>query len=208
MSQKWVPHACAGHAHGPSHPSSHWSSHPQGGSRGPVASPCYRWGNEIPEQGHGFAKAMQLISNGARSRSQASRLPAPYVFNSRDRHRRKPVQILMCPTHGAGGHVNLSPTQWSQLLCLASFLLLSPQHLCHLLTVCVLSTGHPRGQQTRRGHWGGRRAQIPSPPVQGGPGQGTSVFTESLWDRQWELSTGSVPRDVQAAGEARHWPGP
>ena len=85
--------------------------YPQGGSRGPIASPCYRWGNEIPEQGHGFAKAMQLISNGARSRSQASRLPAPYVFNSRDRHRRKPVQILMCPTHGAGGHVNLCPTQ-------------------------------------------------------------------------------------------------
>lgn len=198
--------SCLWHAnaHSPSQPSSHWSSHPQGGSRELVASLCYRWGNEIPEQGHGFSKAMQLISNGARSRSQASWLPTPYVFNSRDRLRKKPVQILACPIHGAGGQVNLSLTQWSQPLWWTSFLFCLHSVSAYLLTVCVLSTGHPRGQQAHRGHWGGRCAQIPSPPVQGGPGQGTSVFTGSLWDRQWELSTSSVPRDMQAGGKARH----
>ena len=123
--------SCLWHAnaHSPSQPSSHWSSHPQGGSRELVASLCYRWGNEIPEQGHGFSKAMQLISNGTRSRSQASWLPAPYVFNSRDRLRKKPVQILACPHMGQEAKSTcpypVIPTALMDLI-----LVLSPQCLC------------------------------------------------------------------------------
>lgn len=55
-----------------------------------------------------FLKATQLISNGARSKSQVSWFPAPYLFNSRDRYGRKPCQTLTCPTHVAEGHVNSS----------------------------------------------------------------------------------------------------
>lgn len=73
--------------------------------------------------------------------------------------------------------------------------------------LCVLPTGHPRGEQAHHRGRGGRHAQIPSPPVQTGPGQGTAVSTSLLWARQWGLSTGSSGgggaggRDTWAGGE-------
>lgn len=129
-----------------------------------------------------FLKVTQLISNGARSRSQASWFQ-PHILSIQGTDMR---ENLVKPRH--------APHMWqdamsTHLFCLVvpTPLLDNPNHTGPILPFAstaslptcsqlyILSTGHPRGEQAHHGSRGGGHAQIPSPPVQNGPGQGTSI---------------------------------
>lgn len=161
---------------------------PQGRKQRIVLSPCDTQGNQGPQGECGFHKTMQQISNRAQSRSRASCSPAPFSFQGADTG-----ESLFKP-RCAGGHINPLPSAQGShprfLMALTTDFVLpsaSTVALPPCSQPCPLSAGHPRGEQACRGNGGHRRAQIPCPPVQAGPRQGTSTCSRS--PLCWEAET-------------------
>lgn len=113
-----------------------------------------------------FLEATQLISNGAKSRSQAF-CSQPHIFSIQGIQEKASLSPDM-PTHVAGSHINLS-CQWSQPLCSMAlttktlYFLLLPQHPCPPAHSCASSPQVIR--EVSKPITGAEGADMPRSPV-------------------------------------------
>lgn len=146
----------------------------------PVFSPCYNQNREVA-----FPRT-QLLSDRDRPGSQPSCFPAPLSFQlKKQKYLKAYSNSDMTHTCDRRSHQSTLYMQGSQPLCLMAlttqtpFPFASTESLPPCSQLCLLSTGHPRGEQACWRCTGGGTTQIPSPPVQAGPRQGTSISTRS-----------------------------